>query len=93
MSKGEMMKLASRGRPVRPSPAGPDSELASRLRARTWPVQGQSTAPDNLLDWLLADNRYPQHRGRAAALELIGEMASEIAALRALAAIQEVRHA
>lgn len=53
--------------------------LGPRLRAVTWSVQGRSSAPDNLFDWLLADNRYPQHRGRSAAFHFISEQAKEIA--------------
>lgn len=57
--------------------------LGLRLRAITWPVQGQPTAPDNLYDWLIANNRYPQYRGRAAAMQFINEQALEIARLHA----------
>lgn len=47
--------------------------LFRRLESITWPVQGRA-APSNLLAWLSANNRYPQHRGRDAALKLIAEL-------------------
>ena len=59
------------------------NELLGELAKSTWPVQGRKNgfagadrigAPDNLHDWLFADNRYPQHRGREAALRLIAEL-------------------
>jgi hypothetical protein len=56
--------------------------LAPDLLAVTWEVQGKSSAPDNLYDWLLADNRYPQYRGRAAALAFIQKQAREITRLQ-----------
>jgi hypothetical protein len=49
-------------------------DLCDLLKTLKWPAQGQSTAPDNLLAWLFANNRYPQHRGREAALKLIAEL-------------------
>ena len=61
--------------------ACPD-KLLEVMAAIGWPVQGREgmrsgnrfVAPDNLKDWLLADNRYPQKRGRNAALLLLADL-------------------